>query len=428
MSKQDNTISSGGCLDIILFIVYVITILYWVGAAELQTFENEGILTTATITDKHDIRRLRSSDYFVSYQYVVGDNFYSKQDEKIRGDFYKTINIEDKLDIFYMPQHPSDSRIVGNQDNLAGFPVVAGIIGLGFLVGIISGIRVPQIWQPSRINIFLVLFSNALTLVLVGISLVPFLIWNPGQSAQLLVFVVIACVASAFALPKLWIYAQVARSIGKIATRRPRDVSFAKLTPPNDFLPFLEAHHFHRLGELYIEDLVAGEWYFANHDHTIIVDVVAKPNAAIQFVCHFGENAIVETSYPFGEWFDKPEHLSRFSEESVEAAYQLHLEAIQDFIIQYGTPQPIRDMNELLKWDRIYREQRIKAKTRRHRTIASIRGAYWLFVMLFFISTIRVVMTASQATVMWHLALGLGAVFILSSISDLFVMHRRKVE
>ncbi len=150
--------------------------------------------------------------------------------------------------------------------------------------------------------------------------------------------------------------------------RRPADASHLNLPPPANAqasIDKLVEQGFQRLGEIYTRMPLAMSpgptWIFIDSTKTTQAEI-AEITPGAYFTTVFTDGSLVETGYPQGENITAPNLLSHTVTTSVEDAFHLHVQNVQDFQARHGKPLMIQTMKEFLEWDKIYRTRYAKAK------------------------------------------------------------------
>jgi hypothetical protein len=119
---------------------------------------------------------------------------------------------------------------------------------------------------------------------------------------------------------------------------------------------------FERLGEFEIKAPrhrpITG-WVLINPEGTIYAELrllgVRRPsNEFLRFSSTFVTDKIVETTFPSGINIHTPSFRSIRNNESVEAAYDDHQRETTEFARQYGRPNPLMTINDVIAWSNFY--------------------------------------------------------------------------
>lgn len=157
------------------------------------------------------------------------------------------------------------------------------------------------------------------------------------------------------------------RSIRTRTQRRIDDATAEAIQPPP---PVAEAIRqlgdagLVRIGESKTH-LPAGEavaWHLRNPDGTVTADLLAyRERCAVGFSTMFEDESVVETSYPIGERFKTPVHVSDFTHEGIQAALDLHARNVKTFASRRQSPaRTATSMQDILLGQRLYRERHFR--------------------------------------------------------------------
>ena len=152
-----------------------------------------------------------------------------------------------------------------------------------------------------------------------------------------------------------WIGLQTILGVKK---RRSTDISNLNLEPPSktqEIITSLNSLGFRRLGEaqsaLPYNNFVT-VWTLVNIENTVQAEVVF---GWMSFSTYFQDNVLVVTDYPSGEHIEMPKYQSHTITSNISDTYQHHLEQVDKFRQLYGSPNPIRNMADYIKWETIGR-------------------------------------------------------------------------
>ncbi len=156
-----------------------------------------------------------------------------------------------------------------------------------------------------------------------------------------------------------------------VPKRRPSDASHLNLTPPANSQTSVEkliSLGFHRLGETYLRMPLAMSpgptWIFVNEQANILAEIVEISPGAY-FTTVFSDGSVVETGYPQGEDISTTDFLSQTVTTNIDNAYQLHLQCVDEFKTHHGEPQAVKNIQDYLLWDGLYRTRHAQRKMRR---------------------------------------------------------------
>lgn len=172
--------------------------------------------------------------------------------------------------------------------------------------------------------------------------------------------------------------------------RRVEDVTGQAVQPPAlvaDAIRHLEGMGFERVGEskTYLEFAEPVAWHMLSRDGTVMAELVEyRDRFAVAFSTMVGDEVIVETSCPIGERFKMRVHVSDFTREGVQAAYDLHARNLKAFVGSRLHPSQLeRSMEAVLLHDAIYRE-----KFYRRKLLRPLMRGVWLTLFLLLASGI----------------------------------------
>jgi hypothetical protein len=175
--------------------------------------------------------------------------------------------------------------------------------------------------------------------------------------------------------------------------RRPRDVS-SEARPPGpataELIGRLDGLGFRRLGETELTipemGLTVTSWVRLDAEETTtaeVVDVGGPPMAVL--ISAFGDEAQVDTGYPFGERIRDPDLVCERVSSSIEEAYALHRREIDDFGAAHGRALPVADMVDFLRHEvagrQRYSQRKLGKAWRRTQLGAVVRLAVVLAVV-----------------------------------------------
>lgn len=155
----------------------------------------------------------------------------------------------------------------------------------------------------------------------------------------------------------------------------PTDISDRRLPLPAAARPLagaLEMLGFERLGEIEAsgpdDDEYLPVWAYRLPGKPIHAELASSQTRSMAIlVTVWDSEAVIETSYPNGLRVTEPGYHSTPVSESVEAAYQEHLEEVADFRRHYGEPDVIATMPEFLTYSETYNRHFIRRKLDRLR-------------------------------------------------------------
>ncbi len=153
--------------------------------------------------------------------------------------------------------------------------------------------------------------------------------------------------------------------------RRPKDASHMKLAPPanaQNTIDRLINLGFHTLGETHTRMPLAMSpgptWIYVDEQATTEAEIL-EINPGAFFTTEFADGSTVETGFPQGEDITTSNFVSQTVTTNVEDAYQLHLQTVADFQAGHGAPQTVKNMQDYLYWDGVYRSRHARRKMRR---------------------------------------------------------------
>jgi hypothetical protein len=152
-----------------------------------------------------------------------------------------------------------------------------------------------------------------------------------------------------------WIGVQTIRGVKK---RKSTDVSNLQWTPSSrtqEIITSLNSIGFHRLGEalsILPYKRYVPVWTLVNADNIVQAEVVF---GWMSLSTYFQDNVLVVTDYPSGEHIEMPRYQSHTVSSTINDAYMHHLEQVDKFRQQYGSPNLIKDMGDYLKWETVGR-------------------------------------------------------------------------
>lgn len=394
-----------------------------------RRFIAEAVPHTAKVIEKKWVSAGRSSKPIVIYEYVVAHQTYTVEEELIdtgrnRFDRYKT---DEMTDIYYLPEHPDQSRLVGNPKHYLSL-LIGGLFTFGLAgIAIFSPELYPR-WQKTVLEKRLVdmrLFAiHLLVLSVIGLffgvythSAVKVLVW------------IFPAIMLGLAIYGIGHTQTMLKYISGSKTRRGRDISSRQIAFPEEFrYPIwsaLQSASFERLGET-----VLGHneitWCFHNPDYTITAEVVKQPNfEGVGFTTLFENKVVLETSFPIGEHFDTLSHYHRFSEQSPLAAFELHMQTIRLLQTTHGNPKTMETIQAFLDHEGFYREHYILGKYRRKISQHKAAILYWKYAFLFAIGFALLKQFVSL-TVLWaYLIAGMSLGFVLCAIPGWIQNYKR---
>jgi hypothetical protein len=154
-------------------------------------------------------------------------------------------------------------------------------------------------------------------------------------------------------------------------TRKPRDASNLNLKFPQSAqatVDRLVALGFQRLGETYTQMPLAispgPTWILVDGQRATQAEIV-EINPGTFYTSVFADGAVIETGFPQGENIITTNFISQTVTTSIEDAFHQHLQYTLDFQAKHGAPEPIRNMEDYLHWDGMYRKHYARLKMRR---------------------------------------------------------------
>jgi hypothetical protein len=124
------------------------------------------------------------------------------------------------------------------------------------------------------------------------------------------------------------------------------------------------------LGVLHVKPAfldTAYEWVYVSESGRIYVEIVYDIFGPVflQFMSCFPDDAMVITRYPHGENIATVDFISRFARGSIDAALHFHKEQLKEWEDLHGTPNTVQTMDDVLRYDEIFRDNYRKRDTRR---------------------------------------------------------------
>lgn len=223
------------------------------------------------------------------------------------------------------------------------------------------------------------------------------------------------------------------RRLARSAARwRVVDVSDMNIPPPAILRPVIVAlteMGFRRLGEAGRADLApvlgpAQVWYFVDHEGTTCAGVFsARGEAAAVIYSWFGDEAVVVTGYPYGEFIEEADYRFHIVTTSVADAYQHHREQVADFEMRYGVPRRMDSMAEVLRLDALYNarfvERRQRPAVRREMTTLAFQ-----FYLVVIVLGMAIALAVFDLPPLWVLG---GAVLLALPAAILYLRSRRRM-
>lgn len=115
VSGQSRRIGSSRIMLIMVLIVAAIAgaicVSTWSTANELRQIEATGLKTLGTVSDGRSVRG-RSSSYYITYRYRVGETFYTREQEVDSGT-YHGLRIGTEVVVRYLPDNPAAAALSG---------------------------------------------------------------------------------------------------------------------------------------------------------------------------------------------------------------------------------------------------------------------------------------------------------------------------
>lgn len=402
----------------------------WGVKKDVERFEDEGVITQATILDKRPSSG--SSTYRVEYEYFVDGKRYAPRNYETvyEKDIYDSIG--EQADVYYLPDDPSKSNLVGNKQN--SFDLLYGA-ALVFSLGgtLVFGMQIPDRVRPTLLAKFMI---NARHIFGIGTLIVapyPFLYLEmiPQTLWSGICFGIPILITILAALVMLVKRLEMGSGFATSIERQYIDISHKQLPCPKGQYGFeqtLMGLGFSQLGETDRAETnpeeVTTNWYFHNRDYTILVEVVHILEM-MQFSSWFGAEHRVETSFPIGENFDTPTYRSRFTEESIEAAYQLHLDSCQDFIEAHGQPVAIKSIAEALKWDKLFMKRYFRRKNQRAVTVENLRVIYGIYLILYTVGLMIAFYSVENSVFLTYFVIGMALIYPFNAAPSWLMNYRR---
>jgi hypothetical protein len=131
-----------------------------------------------------------------------------------------------------------------------------------------------------------------------------------------------------------------------------------------------EDEGFWRLGEIERVLPQSGQrqtiWLLTSDDHMLLAEaLVVERRALLHLSSFFPTQAMVETSYPVGKTIQRPDYLAQTAASSVADACALHRQTVAQFSLTHRAPVAIKEVAQVLEWDKIYRERHTRRRRRR---------------------------------------------------------------
>lgn len=336
----------------------------WKDYSEQKAFLDEGEVTSVTILEVEErcakftyvIFSYTDCAYLATYQYEVNNTPYLAEDEKLQKqktvEFYRN---KSQGEIYYLPDTPSKSLLTENRiPSWQYFSMVLQWAGTSGLIGAWKfnkrGMRRTRLENLFFFSVPLIAYFT----VAVFILSVDRLKDNFMEQAIAIFVVVIGIIFLAALVP----IAALQTFQKNILRAQSSNVTSKNIMMPTNIRPLWDSIRglgFTRLCEISKEVQGAGaqfQRFFSSPDGRVTALIIDK-SGMVGFLSFFGEETILQTTFPLGQNLDAPHYRSRFCEESVEIAYQFHLNEVLEFEQKYGKPLLIENIGHIIHWDKI---------------------------------------------------------------------------
>lgn len=345
----------------------------WKNYSEQEKFLDSGILTTASILNitercstfiHRGIFPQTFCSHLVTYEYEVDDEIYVTEEEKLQNtEIFEIYENESEADIYYLPNSPSRSLLTKNRLQLIEFfstvLLSTGVCSLGIA------------WKPAKRgqrrtqveNIFFYSVPFIAYFIVATYLLLAKPLKDGSHSSIVLLFMITVGIIFAAYLAG---WATLYHSMKNINSRRVSNITSKNVPIPADkqyMWKGLRELGFSRLCETYEEtgfgtSHVNRYFYLPPYKTTAVIN---DQVSILGFFSFFWDDTVLQTTFPFGENIDALNFRSRFTDESIEAAFQLHIKELEDFENRHGSPALVENIGQILHWLRVY-DQKHSAK------------------------------------------------------------------
>lgn len=136
-------------------------------------------------------------------------------------------------------------------------------------------------------------------------------------------------------------------------------------TPVAESISELTDRGFARIGEARADLGRLGRpvsWHMVDDTRTVVAEIVpGQRGALVAFTTLLSDEAVVMTTYRFGETFATPGFVATACRTSIEEALALHRRNVDDLLRKRGaTLSPVRTMGDALEAERVYRRRHFR--------------------------------------------------------------------